>query len=79
MSFAYGVAYNVHVSYRPQIGYYRVILTRLSDNAVIADSGHNYDTAGITNVRFLSFYISFLFCNLQFHISLFIRLDYIFI
>ncbi len=49
-SFEYETTYTIKVSYRPQIGYYRVTMTRVSDGAIIADTGNQYDAAGISNV-----------------------------
>ena len=51
MSFVYETVYTIKVSYRPLIGYYRVSMTRVSDGAVIADTGNQYDAAGISGVR----------------------------
>ena len=51
VSFRYETVYNIKVSYRPLIGYYRVSMTRVSDGVVIADTGDQYDVAGISNVR----------------------------
>jgi hypothetical protein len=45
------VDYVIRVSHRPQTGYYRVVLTRKSNNAVIADSGDQWDSTGVTQVR----------------------------
>ncbi len=44
------VDYVIRVSHRPQTGYYRVVLTRVSDGAVIADSGDQWDSTGVTQV-----------------------------
>ncbi len=50
VSFMYETVYTIKVSYRPLIGYYRVSMTRVSDGAVIADTGDQYDAAGISSV-----------------------------
>ena len=47
------VDYTVKVSYRPQTGFYRVVLSRVADGFVVADSGNQWDSAGISSVCLL--------------------------
>lgn len=53
ISWSAGTLYRIHVSYRPQLGYYRTQMIRASDNFVVADSGNQYRPAEATSVCFV--------------------------